>query len=78
MIPDEATRNEVMRALASLGPAVEQAKADGLPTMSVSEAAAAGDIICLLIPDEVQQQEVVGMIGAIPQCPVGQQQNMLA
>jgi ketol-acid reductoisomerase len=35
---------------------LEQAEADGLATMSTSEAAAAGDIICLLIPDEVQQQ----------------------
>ncbi|MBN1459643.1 MAG: NAD(P)-binding domain-containing protein, partial [Armatimonadetes bacterium] len=34
---------------------LEQAKQDGLPTMSVAEAAAAGDIICLLIPDDVQQ-----------------------
>jgi len=33
-----------------------QAEADGFSTMSVAEAAAAGDIICLLIPDEVQQQ----------------------
>jgi ketol-acid reductoisomerase len=35
---------------------LEQARADGFPTMSVREAAAAGDIICLLIPDEVQQR----------------------
>ncbi len=33
-----------------------QAKKDGFRTMSTAEAAAAGDIICLLIPDEVQQQ----------------------
>jgi ketol-acid reductoisomerase len=33
-----------------------QAEADGFPTMSTAEAAAAGDAICLLIPDEVQQQ----------------------
>jgi len=32
-----------------------QAKKDGFPTMTVAEAAAAGEIICLLIPDEVQQ-----------------------
>ncbi len=35
---------------------LEQAKEDGFRTMSVSEAAAEGDIVCLLIPDEVQQQ----------------------
>ncbi len=35
---------------------LDRAKEDGLPAMSVAEAAAAGDIICLLIPDEVQQQ----------------------
>ena len=35
---------------------LEQAEEDGFRTMSVSEAAAEGDIICLLIPDEVQQQ----------------------
>jgi ketol-acid reductoisomerase len=35
---------------------LEQAEQDGFDTMSVAEAAAAGDIICLLIPDEVQQQ----------------------
>ena len=33
-----------------------QAKKDGFSTMTTAEAAAAGDIICLLIPDEVQQQ----------------------
>ena len=33
----------------------DQAKQDGFATMSVSEAADKGDIICLLIPDEVQQ-----------------------
>ena len=33
-----------------------QAKEDGFATMTTAEAAAAGDIICLLIPDEVQQQ----------------------
>ncbi len=33
-----------------------EAKADGFPTMSTAEAAAAGDVICLLVPDEVQQQ----------------------
>ncbi|UCC67129.1 MAG: ketol-acid reductoisomerase, partial [Armatimonadota bacterium] len=33
-----------------------QAKKDGFSTMSVAEAAAPGDIICLLIPDEVQQK----------------------
>jgi ketol-acid reductoisomerase len=35
---------------------LEQAEVDGCPTMSVAEAAEAGDIICLLIPDEVQQR----------------------
>jgi len=35
---------------------LEQAEEDGFPTMSVREAAARGDIVCLLIPDEVQQQ----------------------
>jgi len=35
---------------------LEQAKEDGFPTMSVSDAAATGDIICLLIPDEVQRK----------------------
>jgi ketol-acid reductoisomerase len=35
---------------------LEQAAADGFPVMTISEAAAAGDIICLLIPDEVQQR----------------------
>jgi ketol-acid reductoisomerase len=34
---------------------LELARADGFSTVSVSEAAVAGDIICLLIPDEVQQ-----------------------
>jgi len=34
---------------------LDQARDNGLPTMSVAEAAAAGDIICLLIPDDVQQ-----------------------
>lgn len=34
---------------------LEQAKADRFDTMSVAEAARRGDIICLLIPDEVQQ-----------------------
>jgi ketol-acid reductoisomerase len=33
----------------------ERARADGFPTMSVGEAAAAGDILCLLVPDEVQR-----------------------
>lgn len=33
-----------------------KAKEDGFSTMPTAEAAAAGDIICLLIPDEVQQQ----------------------
>jgi ketol-acid reductoisomerase len=33
-----------------------QAEADGLDTMTVAKAARRGDIICLLIPDEVQQQ----------------------
>jgi len=32
-----------------------QADQDGFPTMPTSQAAAAGDIICLLVPDEVQQ-----------------------
>jgi len=32
------------------------AKEDGFSTMTVAEAAAAADIICLLIPDEVQQE----------------------
>ena len=35
---------------------LEQAKRDGFDTMSLAGAAKAGDIICLLIPDEVQQQ----------------------
>ena len=35
---------------------LEQAEADGFSVGSISEAAAAGDIICLLLPDEVQQQ----------------------
>jgi ketol-acid reductoisomerase len=35
---------------------LEQAGADGLPTMSTAEAAAEGEIIFLLIPDEVQEQ----------------------
>jgi ketol-acid reductoisomerase len=35
---------------------LERAVEDGFPAMSVKEAAAAGDIICLLIPDEVQRQ----------------------
>jgi len=35
---------------------LERAEADGFETMSVAEAADAGDIICLLIPDEVQQK----------------------
>jgi ketol-acid reductoisomerase len=34
---------------------LDQAAEDGLPTMPTAEAAAAGDLICLLIPDEVQQ-----------------------
>ncbi|MCL5270006.1 MAG: NAD(P)-binding domain-containing protein, partial [bacterium] len=33
----------------------ERAKADGFPTMSISEAARAGDVLCLFVPDEVQQ-----------------------
>jgi ketol-acid reductoisomerase len=35
---------------------LRQAEEDGFATMSVAEAAAAGHLICLLIPDEVQQQ----------------------
>jgi ketol-acid reductoisomerase len=35
---------------------LEQAKVDGFETMSVAEAAGRGDLISLLIPDEVQQQ----------------------
>jgi len=35
---------------------LDQAKEDSFDTMSVAEAAKVGDIICLLIPDEVQQQ----------------------
>ena len=35
---------------------LEQAQQDGFNTMSVGEATRVGDIICLLIPDEVQQQ----------------------
>jgi ketol-acid reductoisomerase len=35
---------------------LERATSDGFETMSVSEAAKVGDIICLLIPDEVQQK----------------------
>ena len=34
---------------------IEKAKADGFATMTTSGAAERGDIICLLIPDEVQQ-----------------------
>jgi ketol-acid reductoisomerase len=35
---------------------LEQAKSDRFDTMSVAEASRRGDIICLLIPDEVQQK----------------------
>ena len=35
---------------------LKRAKADGFETMSTAEAAKRGDIICLLIPDELQQQ----------------------
>jgi ketol-acid reductoisomerase len=35
---------------------LEQAEADGFRTMTAAEAAAEGDVICLLVPDEVQQQ----------------------
>jgi len=35
---------------------LKRAKADGFETMSTAEAAKRGDIICLLIPDEIQQQ----------------------
>ncbi len=35
---------------------LDQAKQEGFETMSVTEAAEKADIICLLIPDEVQQQ----------------------
>ncbi|MFB3879821.1 MAG: ketol-acid reductoisomerase [Armatimonadota bacterium] len=35
---------------------LSKAKADGFETMSTSEAAKRGDIICLLIPDELQQR----------------------
>ncbi len=41
---------------------LKQAKKDGFSTMSVAEAASKGDIICLLIPDEVQQQVYRGEI----------------
>lgn len=34
----------------------ERAVADGFPTMSISEAAQAGDVLCLFLPDEVQQE----------------------
>lgn len=33
----------------------EMAVSDGFPTMSIAEAAQAGDILCILLPDEVQQ-----------------------
>jgi ketol-acid reductoisomerase len=33
----------------------ERALADGFPTMSIPEAAQAGDVLCLFLPDEVQQ-----------------------
>jgi ketol-acid reductoisomerase len=39
-----------------------QAREDGFATMCTAEAAAAGDIICLLVPDEVQQQIFRGEI----------------
>ncbi len=35
---------------------LKQAEADKFPTLSVEGAAEAGDIICLLIPDEIQQR----------------------
>lgn len=35
---------------------LDRAKADGFSTMSTAEAAARADIVCLLIPDEVQQR----------------------
>jgi ketol-acid reductoisomerase len=34
----------------------ERALADGFPTMSIPEAAQRGDVLCLLMPDEVQQE----------------------
>jgi ketol-acid reductoisomerase len=34
----------------------ERALADGFPTMSIPEAAQTGDVLCLLMPDEVQQE----------------------
>ena len=33
----------------------KQAMADGFPAMSIAEAAQAGDVLCLFVPDEVQQ-----------------------
>lgn len=34
----------------------ERALADGFPTMSIPEAAQTGDVLCLLVPDEIQQE----------------------
>jgi ketol-acid reductoisomerase len=34
----------------------ERALADGFPTMSIPEVAQTGDVLCFLVPDEVQQQ----------------------
>jgi ketol-acid reductoisomerase len=34
----------------------KRALADGFPTMSIPEAAQTGDVLCLLVPDEVQQE----------------------
>ncbi len=37
------------------GPSLEQAQADGLPIMSISEAVGAADVVSLLLPDEVHR-----------------------
>lgn len=34
----------------------DRAVADGFPTMAIGEAARAGDVLCLFLPDEVQQE----------------------
>ncbi len=38
------------------GKSYDQAMADGFPAMSIAEAARTADILCLYLPDEVQQQ----------------------
>jgi ketol-acid reductoisomerase len=37
-------------------PSFDQAAAEGFPTLSLADAAQAGDVLCLYLPDEVQQQ----------------------